>query len=189
VLSLSPHYKPLGYTKSSQPSLVLSWQPIYTGLTVTTAYMKSPLHSLIPFLPFLLNHLDCHLKNLPQFLFWNTCYIALGRPQQKTLFPVNSSINIETYTQKRQFYCCVRVHFCKNLFTEPLPSNELFRLSGLMSQYNAFGVGGRHGGKDLAEILRLQSSSCDTMLFGIQGQTCCCLNLLLSTLGLPDFVE
>jgi hypothetical protein len=28
-----------------------------------------------------------------------------------------------------------RVRFCGNVFTEPLPSNELFRLSGVMSQY------------------------------------------------------
>jgi hypothetical protein len=31
--------------------------------------------------------------------------------------------------------CCVRVRFHGKLFTEPLPNNELFRLSGVMSQY------------------------------------------------------
>jgi hypothetical protein len=30
------------------------------------------------------------------------------------------------------------VHFRENMFTEPLPSNELFRLSGVMSQYIDF---------------------------------------------------
>jgi hypothetical protein len=30
-------------------------------------------------------------------------------------------------------YCYLIVHFRGNLFTEPLPSNELFRLSGVMS--------------------------------------------------------
>jgi hypothetical protein len=33
------------------------------------------------------------------------------------------------------FYCCVRVHFRGNLFIEPLPINELFRVTGVMSQY------------------------------------------------------
>jgi hypothetical protein len=33
------------------------------------------------------------------------------------------------------FYCCMRVHLRGNLFTETLPDNELFRLSGVMSQY------------------------------------------------------
>jgi hypothetical protein len=36
------------------------------------------------------------------------------------------------------FCCCVRVHFRGNLITEPLPSNELFRLTGVMSQYSKF---------------------------------------------------
>jgi hypothetical protein len=34
------------------------------------------------------------------------------------------------------FYFCVRVHFHRNLFTEPLPSNKLFRVSGVASQYS-----------------------------------------------------
>jgi hypothetical protein len=32
----------------------------------------------------------------------------------------------------------MRVHFRGNLFTEPLPSNKLFRLSGVMSQYSPY---------------------------------------------------
>jgi hypothetical protein len=49
----------------------------YTSLTVTAAHMKSSLHSLIPFLPFLLSHLwlpspsvlccNCQLRNSTQF--------------------------------------------------------------------------------------------------------------------------
>jgi hypothetical protein len=39
----------------SQSSLFVSWQRIYKCLTVTAAHMKS-FHSLIPFLPSLLNH-------------------------------------------------------------------------------------------------------------------------------------
>jgi hypothetical protein len=33
------------------------------------------------------------------------------------------------------FYCCARVHFRGNLLAEPLPSNKIFRLSGVMLQY------------------------------------------------------
>jgi hypothetical protein len=36
------------------------------------------------------------------------------------------------------FYCCVHVHFRGNLFTEPLTSNELFRLLSVMSPYFIF---------------------------------------------------
>jgi hypothetical protein len=45
----------------SQPSLVVSWQRIltsnYTSLLVTAEHLKPTLHSPIPFLSFLLNHL------------------------------------------------------------------------------------------------------------------------------------
>jgi hypothetical protein len=34
--------------------------------------------------------------------------------------------------RNRFLYCCVHVHFRVNLFPVPLPSNELFRLSGVM---------------------------------------------------------
>jgi hypothetical protein len=48
------------YTLCNSPShssLAISWQRIYNSLTVTSkAYMKSSLHRLIPFLPFLLSH-------------------------------------------------------------------------------------------------------------------------------------
>jgi hypothetical protein len=56
-------------------------------------------------------------------------YIASGRPQKKTPFPNNSSIVIEMClpfrcTETQLFYCCVRLHISRNLFTESLPSNE-----------------------------------------------------------------
>jgi hypothetical protein len=35
------------------------------------------------------------------------------------------------------FYCCVRVHFRGNLFIKPSRSNELFRLSGVISQHKS----------------------------------------------------
>jgi hypothetical protein len=39
-------HKSLGYTKSSQSSLVISWQRIYNSLTVTTAHARSSFHML-----------------------------------------------------------------------------------------------------------------------------------------------
>jgi hypothetical protein len=36
------------------------------------------------------------------------------------------------------FYSCVHVHFRGKLFTAPLFSNEIFRLSGVMSHYCSF---------------------------------------------------
>jgi hypothetical protein len=47
---------PLHTQSGSQSSLVVSWQRIYNSLIVTAAHMKSSFHSLIPFLPSLLNH-------------------------------------------------------------------------------------------------------------------------------------
>jgi hypothetical protein len=37
--------------------------------------------------------------------------------------------------RKRRSSTVALVHFCRNIFTKPLPSNKLFRLSGVMSQY------------------------------------------------------
>jgi hypothetical protein len=41
-----PTHKSLGHAKSSQSSLVVSWQRIYNSLTVTTAHTTSSLHML-----------------------------------------------------------------------------------------------------------------------------------------------
>jgi hypothetical protein len=60
ILQLHTHW-------GSQSSLGVSWQRIYNSLTVTTAHMKSSLHSVVPFLPFLLNHLQLPFQKLPQF--------------------------------------------------------------------------------------------------------------------------
>jgi hypothetical protein len=47
----STHFIIHRYTHSCpQSSLLLSWQRIYNSITATAAYMKSSLHSLIPFL-------------------------------------------------------------------------------------------------------------------------------------------
>jgi hypothetical protein len=60
--------------------------------------MKSSLHSLLPFLPSLLNHLQLPPHETPSILSQLALgprYIASGQPQQKTLFPNNSSLVIE----------------------------------------------------------------------------------------------
>jgi hypothetical protein len=61
-------YKSLGHTKSSHSSVIVSRQRMYNSLTITAAHMKSPLHSLTPFLPFLLSYsANFQLQKLSQF--------------------------------------------------------------------------------------------------------------------------
>jgi hypothetical protein len=73
--AISTRYSsPLHTHQGSQSSLVVSWQRIHN---TPTAHMKSSLHNLIPFLPFLLKHLrlpsfsvpccNCQLRNSTQF--------------------------------------------------------------------------------------------------------------------------
>jgi hypothetical protein len=45
-------HKSLGNVKSSQSSLVVSWQRIYNSLPVTAAYIKSPFYKLTPLYSF-----------------------------------------------------------------------------------------------------------------------------------------
>jgi hypothetical protein len=45
------------------------------------------------------------------------------------------SISTALTTVNNLSYIVGRVRFRGNVFTEPLPSNEFFRLSGVMSQY------------------------------------------------------
>jgi hypothetical protein len=80
-------YKSLGQAKSSQSSLVVSWQRIYNILTVTTAnislhftgwlstenWTRCHLHSII---------LDCRLKRFPQF------YISWGADPTENAFSI-----------------------------------------------------------------------------------------------------
>jgi hypothetical protein len=47
---------------------------------------------------------------------WGPCYIVSGRTQQNILF----------------FYCCARVPFRGNVFTEPLPRNGLHKVVVLL---------------------------------------------------------
>jgi hypothetical protein len=79
-------YKSLGHAKPSQSSLVVSWQRIYNSL--------SP-HSLIPFLPFILNYsANCQPRRFSQFCFRVrvTSLYSFGADPQKTPFLKNSFI-------------------------------------------------------------------------------------------------
>jgi hypothetical protein len=70
--------------------------------------MKSYLHSLIYFLPFLLNHLQLPSQETPSILILpalDTHYIDMGQIQQKTLFPNNYSTVIEACLP----HCCMEM--------------------------------------------------------------------------------
>jgi hypothetical protein len=76
--------------------------------------MKSPLHSIIPFLPFLLNHLRLPSPGLGPILIVaarDPRYIVSGRTQRITELPNNSSLVTCIY---------VPAGMCLN---EQLPSN------------------------------------------------------------------
>jgi hypothetical protein len=70
----STHFKVDRCTHTSVLRLHLSYpgngfqHSNYTSLTVTAAHMKSSLHSLIPFLPFLFNHLRLPFSETPSIL-------------------------------------------------------------------------------------------------------------------------
>jgi hypothetical protein len=104
--SLHTHY-------GSQSSLVVSWQRIYKGLTVTAAHTKSSLHSLILFIPFLLKHLWLSTLNsllqlpTPEFnsiqiiAEWDPRYIASWWTHRKHPF----------------LDCCLLIRCCRYVFT------------------------------------------------------------------------
>jgi hypothetical protein len=100
-------HKSLGHTKSSQSSLVASWQRIYNSLTVTAAYIKSSLHRLT--FNWQLNWTDFD---------WTVSYCwhlfiqpRVGPQHRKHI----CCVAIDTYEPhrkyllRRRFYCCVRV--------------------------------------------------------------------------------
>jgi hypothetical protein len=114
--------------------------------------MKSS-HRLIPFLPFLLNYsANCQLRRLSFLILaaWDSRYRASGRPHRKHRFlyccilihccidvfsaPLHSNERCADHI-KHRYSVVARVRFRGNLHPEPLPSSELFWLSGVMSQY------------------------------------------------------
>jgi hypothetical protein len=85
------------------------------------------------------NIFDCRLKRLHQFYSSAVSvppYIASGRPPRKTSFPaITLLLCVCRSLTYNWILLLLHVYFRRNLFTEPLPSNELFRLSGVMSQH------------------------------------------------------
>jgi hypothetical protein len=115
--------------------------------------MKSSFHSLIPFLPSLLNHSTAisreSLNSNSSYLRFSLCSLGAA-PTENTASSVVACwfIAADMFTsplrssergaddRKHRTSIFARVRFRGNVFTEPLPSNELFRLSGVMSQYS-----------------------------------------------------
>jgi hypothetical protein len=132
---------------------------VFSSCILTT----DSLHSLIPFMPFLLNYCaNCQL--------WRHSQFSAATANSGTRLNSNPScLRSPLYRprgaphgQHRFLHCCVLIHCLRdvftaplpsnkrgadhrrhrssivarslNVFTEPLPSNELLRLSGVMSQ-------------------------------------------------------
>jgi hypothetical protein len=124
IIALSLIYtfysSPLHTHYGSRSSLVVSCQRIYDSLTVTTAHMKSSLHSLFPFLPFLLNHL-----RLPTLTILSQAHIPAGWRLENQLTLLNWTLFFlfERTTQKTlPLYCW------KGVFTAPLHSNGSYSI-------------------------------------------------------------
>jgi hypothetical protein len=105
-------YKSLGHAKSSQSSLVVSWQRIHNSLTVTTAHYEVFFAQPNSFLT-ISSQLFCHLptpKTLSIIILaaWYPRYIASGR----------------THRKHRFLYCCVLIRCCRDVFTTQLLCNE-----------------------------------------------------------------
>jgi hypothetical protein len=156
-------YKSLGHAKSSQSSLVVSWQQIYNSLSLQ--HTRKSFHRIIRFLPFLLNYsANCQLRRLSQFsaatansgtqLHSNSSCVRSslyslgvapkGNTASSTVACWFTTANmclphhcVATLGVDHRKHCSSIVasfRFRGIMFTEPLPSNELFRLSGVMSQ-------------------------------------------------------
>jgi hypothetical protein len=114
-------YKSLGHAKSSQSSIVVSWQGIYNSLTVTAAHYEvffaKPNSFLAIILPTansgdslnsLLQMPTPEINSVLILAAWDPRYIASGRSSQKT--PVPLLLRVDSLLQ--------------NVFTAPLGSNE-----------------------------------------------------------------
>jgi hypothetical protein len=79
-------HKSLEHAKSSQSSPVIYLQGIYISVPLTAAHTKSSLHSLNPFLPFLLNYsAKCQLRRLS-----NSNSRSGSRSRSRSLLPATS---------------------------------------------------------------------------------------------------
>jgi hypothetical protein len=109
--------------------------------------MKSSLHILIPFFPFLLNSsANCQLRNSTQF--YSNCLSSLlhtlgAAPATSFIIATEMCLphsciatsEVGAHRENRSSIVA-RIRFRGNVFTELLSSNELFRLSGVLLQYS-----------------------------------------------------
>jgi hypothetical protein len=119
--------------------------------------MKSSFHSLIPFLPGLLNHSTAISRDsLNSYFSWpGILVISLG------VDPTENTVSI--IIAQQYFNCCLCIHCCGNLFTESLPSNE--RLLWLC--YSGFQAS-CHNIKDVIEKLKNnRSPGSDNIIAGL----------------------
>jgi hypothetical protein len=104
-----PLHKSLGHTKSSQSSLVVSWQRIYNSLIVTKAHIKSSFRRLTSLYSVILLQFSFSYSDWLPIHDWTT-YIVSRRIRRKHIF----------------LYCC------EGIFTAPLPSYRSIRCRGNM---------------------------------------------------------
>jgi hypothetical protein len=133
---------PLHTHQGSQSSLVVSWQRIYNSLTVSAAHMKSSFHSLIPFLPSLLNHSTVTSRNslnsvlqLPTLEFDSIqfqAHILVGGCPETRLLPASELFLITTLHGSRGKHRLLLSRIILGVFTDPLASNGCTRRSKLL---------------------------------------------------------
>jgi hypothetical protein len=75
-----------------------------------------------------------------QFLIGSVNVNILPGPNRKHGFQQYPYCVLTDPLLRNGLFCCMNVHFCGNLFTEPLPSKELFRISGVISHYGLLSV-------------------------------------------------
>jgi hypothetical protein len=150
---IHPPHKSPGHVKSSQSSLVLSWQRIYNSLTVTTAHIKSSFRRLTPlyaFVPILYFHNSdlirfcttyiasrwTHRKHIvaPQWIYAN----HIQNTASSVVFTARCIATeiirwLHAYSSSRivvdylAMGCLPRICLRGNAFIEPLPSSGSIR--------------------------------------------------------------
>jgi hypothetical protein len=119
------HYKSLGHAKSSQSSLVVSWQRLYNSLTVTAAhnevFFAQPKSS-----PAISSQLLCQLPT-PETLSILCCNCQLRNPTDSNDLPCPFYRPSAGKAQKHSssIVACIRLH--GKVFTQFFHSNECMR--------------------------------------------------------------
>jgi hypothetical protein len=96
-------------------------------------------------------HIISSLLNIFDWLFSTELFFitTLNGPTRKRRFQQYPYCVFTDALLRNGFFCCVRAHFRGNLFTEPLLSNELFQLSGIVTIFEPF----KHGGYYIYHLL------------------------------------